>query len=531
MSEMVTRNNILKYREKAFSEEEYVVYYQPKYNQYTGMLVGAEALVRWKSPEMGFVSPGQFIPVFEEDDTITKLDLYVFEKICCLLKECKDKDYYLAPISINFTRMDFFSEGFLDKLDRIAERYNTDCRNITVEITESSALGNTECVNQIIHDLHQRGYRVAMDDFGKGYSSLNVLRNLDIDEIKIDMGFISGEVGDKGGIILRSVINMAKWLQLPLIMEGVETVEQSDFLKSIGCSYVQGFLFSKPVPQDEYCKVLSASAVGIISKPLNLIDHFNSYNFWDPRSLDTFIFSNLVGGAAVFQYDQQDDHLELLRVNEKYLREMGMNKSQNDLILSEMWDEFDDENRNVFRESLKRAIETGDEVSCETWRTVESTCCGTEHLCIRSDIRVIGQSDTKYLFYALIRNITAEKEKYSELSHSDTIMRNTFDQVNIYYWEYNILTREMRPCFRCMRDLGLPPVVKNYPDSAIESGIIPKEYAEMYKDFVSQLATGVDKIEAIIPLTANRIPFKVRYTTEFDELGNPIKAFASATLV
>ncbi len=121
--------------------------------------------------------------------------------------------------------MDFLSDGFLEQLDKITERYETDCSYITVEITESSALGNTECVNQIIHDLHQRGYRVAMDDFGKGYSSLNMLKNLDIDEIKIDMGFISGDVGNKGGIILRSIVNMAKWLQIPLIMEGVETIE------------------------------------------------------------------------------------------------------------------------------------------------------------------------------------------------------------------------------------------------------------------------------------------------------------------
>ena len=131
----------------------------------------------------------------------------------------------------------------------------------------------------------------------------------------------------------------------------------------------------------------------------------------------------------------------------------------------------------------------------------------------------------------MIRNITAEKEKYIELVHSDTIMRNTFDQVNIYYWEYNPLSKEMRPCFRCMRDLGLPPLVKNYPDSAIELGIIPEEYGEMYKDFVNQILEGKEKIEAIVPLTEKRIPFRIRYTTEFDELGNPIRAFASATIV
>lgn len=526
----INRNNVLKYKDKAFAENEFVVYYQPKYNQITGVL-GAEALTRWFSKEMGFVSPGEFIPVFEEDDTITKLDLYVFEEICRFLSECKEKKHYMAPISVNITRRDLFSDGFVEKLDRITEKYKVEGKYINIEITESSALGNTESINEIIREFHKRGYCVAMDDFGKGYSSLNVLRNLDIDEIKIDMEFIRGAIGDKGGIVLSSVVNMAKWLQLPIVAEGVETEEQAEFLRSIGCEYVQGFLFSKPIPKDEYTKILSSSSIGKISKPLNLIEHFDSYNFWDPRSLDTLIFSNFVGGASVFQYDKFNNRLEILRLNEKYIREMGMNETQSELIMSDPWTVFDEENRKIYEDALNLAIETQDEVSCETWRTMRSECCGSEHMCIRSEIRTIGQSDNKYLFYAMVRNITAEKEKYYELQHSDTIMRNTFDQVKIYYWEYNIRNKEMHPCFRCMRDLGLPPVVKNYPDSAIELGIIPEEYGKMYKEFVAQLLTGREKIEAVVPLTENRIPFKIRYTTEFDELGNPIRAFASATLV
>ena len=531
MSEAINRAAILKYKEKAFFDNEFVVYYQPKYNQSTGVLVGAEALARWNSKEMGFVSPNDFIDVFEEDDTITRLDLYILEKVCRFLSDCKANNYYLAPVSINITRRDIFSDGFLEKIDSITKKYDINPSLINIEITESSALGSTEAINRIIKGLHERGYLVAMDDFGKGYSSLNVLRNLDIDEIKIDMEFISGSIGDKGGIILSSIVNMAKWLQLPIIVEGVETIDQSEFLKSIGCNYVQGYLFSKPLPEEEYLKVLSASSVGKITKPLNLVEHFNSYNFWDPRSLDTLIFSNLVGGASIFQYNKSNGNVELLRINEKYIREMGMNKDQSEMILSNPWAVFDEENKDIFKNALNLAIDTQDEVSCETWRTVTSDCCGSDYLCVRSDIRVIGQSDQKYLFYAMIRNITAEKEKFEELEHSDIIMRNTFDQVNIYYWEYNILNKEMRPCFRCMRDLGLPPIVKNYPETAIELGIIPEEYGDLYIDFVGQLSTGVENIEAIIPLTENRIPFKVRYTTEFDELGNPIKAFASATLI
>lgn len=134
-----------------------------------------------------------------------------------------------------------------------------------------------------------------------------------------------------------------------------------------------------------------------------------------------------------------------------------MNKTQTEMILSDPWQTFDQENRKIYEDALERTIETQEEISCETWRTISSECCGTEQIYIRSDIRTIGQSDQTFLFYAMIKNITAEKEKFGELLHSDTIMRNTFDQINIYYWEYNLRNKEMRPCFRCMRDLGLPP--------------------------------------------------------------------------
>lgn len=232
MDDVISREDILKHKDKAFFDGEFVIYYQPKYNQSTGALVGAEALTRWFSKELGLVSPNRFIPVFEEDDTITKLDLYIFECVCRLLSMCEEKRYYMAPISVNLTRRDIFTDGFIDRLEEIASSYNVDRHYINLEITESSALGSVDSVNKVIRELHACGYHVAMDDFGKGYSSLNLLRNIDIDEIKIDMDFIRGTIGDRGGIILSSVIRMAKWLQLPVIVEGVETKEQPDFSRA-----------------------------------------------------------------------------------------------------------------------------------------------------------------------------------------------------------------------------------------------------------------------------------------------------------
>ncbi len=131
----------------------------------------------------------------------------------------------------------------------------------------------------------------------------------------------------------------------------------------------------------------------------------------------------------------------------------------------------------------------------------------------------------------MIRNITSEKNSFNAMLDTERRFKMASEQVNIYFWEYTVSTKEMRPCFRCMRDLGLPPLLRNYPDSAIEMGIFPPEVADMYRDWHVQVANGVKELEAIIPLTPERIPFHVRYTTEFDENGHPVKAYGSAALV
>ena len=135
------------------------------------------------------------------------------------------------------------------------------------------------------------------------------------------------------------------------------------------------------------------------------------------------------------------------------------------------------------------------------------------------------------MFYVMIRNITNEKNVFQGMLDTERRFRAASEQANIYFWEYTVATKEMRPCFRCQRDLGLPPLLRNYPEPAIERGIFPPDYADMYRDWHRQIEKGVKSIEGVIPLTPNRIPFHVRYTTEFDENGRPVKAYGSATLV
>lgn len=529
-SDMLGEQEIIGMMDTALQNKEFVAYYQPQYDHSTGMLVGAEALIRWQHPDRGLISPGVFIPIFEKNGFITKVDLYVFEQACSFLHNCMEEGLALVPISTNFSRHDIFQQNFVENLEEIRTKYDVPAKYLRVEITESSVVGSSQYVSEMIKKLHEYGYIVEMDDFGSGYSSLNVLKDLDLDIIKLDMLFLSeNSKSNRGGTILSSVVRMAKWLSMPVIAEGVETIEQADFLSSIGCDYMQGYLYSKPLPAKQYKELLTGSTVGTKVPQMKLIDTLNACDFWDPKSQETLIFSNYVGGAAIFDY--RNGKTEISRVNKKYLQELCMNLTEKDLIEKDIFSFLDENSVSVYAEMLEKAIETMEEQECETWRTISSSCCGEERICIRSNVRVIGSSGDSYLFYAMIRNITAEKNKYTEILDSERRFKMASEQVNIYYWEYTIATKEMRPCFRCMRDLGLPALLTNYPDSIIEMGVFPQDYADMYRDWHEQIAAGVPQLEAVIPLTVGRIPFHVRYTTEFDENGHAVKAYGSAALV
>lgn len=528
--EMLTKQEIVGMMTTALEEEHFVVYYQPQYEHSTGRLVGAEALVRWNHPEKGIISPGIFIPIFEENGFITKLDLYVFEQVCRFIQKCLEEGKTIVPISSNFSKYDIIMSDFVEKLEKIRNQYEIPVKYLRIEITETAVEGNSQHVCDVVDKLHQHGYVVEMDDFGTGYSALNVLKDIDLDILKLDMLFLRNDSDNhRGGIIVSSVVRMAKWMGLPVIAEGVETVEQADFLRSVGADYIQGYLYSRPLPQEQYEELVSKSIVGTTEPKVDFIEQFNAFDFWNPQSQDTLIFNNFVGGAAIFEF--RGDVFEFIRVNQKYLKEISMNLTEKDLIQSKPLEVFDEVNKKIFLDTLKLAVETMDEQECETWRTYSSSCCGDERICIRSNLRVIGKSADSYIIYGLIRNITAEKEYYGAILDSERRFKMASEQVNIYYWEYTVATREMRPCFRCMRDLGLPALLTNYPESAIEMGVFPPEVADMYRDWHRQIAEGVPELEEVIPLTMNRVPFRVKYTTEFDEGGQPVKAYGSAALI
>ena len=499
--------------------------YQPQVNHSTGRMVGAEALLRWKHPVFGTQSPADFIPVLERNGLIFKADIFVFESVCRFLRRCFDEKREVVPISVNMSRYDIYNNNYVDEIEEIRKKYEVPVRFLRVEITESSAIGGMELMKAALDKLHAYGYLVEMDDFGSGYSSLNILKSLEVDIIKLDMLFMMGGIGGRGGAILSSIVQMTKWLNTPVIAEGVETVELADYMRSIGCNYIQGYLYSKPVPEDEFLQFMQKTDHEPMREAMHLIETMDAGKFWNPDSFETLIFNNYVGGACIFTYE--NGVMEVLRVNKKYIKELGMNMSEKDVIRMDPWEGCDEENRRIYENALKTAIKTEDEVSCETWRTIYSKCCGEDKICIHSDIRMIGKGGNKYIFYAMIHNITSEKKRFESMEIEEKKFKSAFEQVNVYAWEYTIATKQMRPCFRCMRDLGLPPLIENYPEPAIESGLFPPEY----RDWMKKIDEGVPSLEGVLPLTVGHIPFHIRYTTEYDENGVALKAYGSAALV
>ncbi len=505
--------------------------YQAQINHSTGRMLGAEALMRWEDPELGKQSPADFIPVLEKNGLIYRADLYMFDEVCRFHDRCRKEGIQLIPISVNMSRFDIYNNNYIDSIEEIRKKYDIPVKYLRIEVTESSAIGGMELVSSVLSRLHSLGYIVEMDDFGSGYSSLNILKDLMVDIIKLDMIFIRGDIGGRGGTILSSIIQMAKWLDTPIIAEGVETIELADHLKSIGCNYIQGYLYSKPIGADDFIEYIKTIKHEPINVSISILNSLDSGRFWDPESMETLIFSNFAGPAAIFVYDKSDSSAEILRVNKKYIQEIGAGRTEKEFFENSPWDNHDEESRRDYENTILRAIESGDEESCETWRSICTDICGEEKICVKSNIRLIGRGGDKYLFYSMVRNITREKERLNDLVESDMRFRQAFEQANVYAWEVDVATREMKPCFRCMRDLHLPPLVKNYPEPAIEAEIFPPETADMYRDMMNKLIAGAGSMEAIIPLTVGRVPFHVRYTTEFDENGKPLKLYGSATLV
>lgn len=257
-AKMVRAQKIIDCMETALKEKQFEVYYQPKHDAKTGKIAGAEALVRWIHPEYGFMSPGEFIPIFEENGFISQLDKFVWKRVLLDLNYWKTNGLPYVPISINVSRKDFEEIDDLSMMEEVLEKYNIEPGLLHMEVTESFYTERTDELIQIVKEIQKLGIQIELDDFGSGYSSLGMLKKLPLDIIKLDMSFISELDNQKE--IVEMIIGMSHTLKLETVAEGAETGFQVEELRRMECDYIQGYYFSKPLPKkafEEYLKAYS----------------------------------------------------------------------------------------------------------------------------------------------------------------------------------------------------------------------------------------------------------------------------------
>ena len=389
----------------ALQNKEFIFFLQPQFNHSTKSMIGAEALVRWQKDGQ-FISPIEFIPVFEKNGFIYEMDKYIWEEVCKQLRKWLDNGIKPLPISINISRVDIYHDNFIEVLIGIISKYRIDHSLIRLEVTES-AFSESEVIVERVNKLISLGFTVEIDDFGSGYSSLNTLKDVKAQVLKLDLKFLEKTKNtDRSGNIIESVIRMARWLGMAVIAEGVEDIEHADFLKLIGCFYIQGYFYSKPLPVSEYEKLFDASSKEQKLTRLITVKNLDNNDFWNARSMDTLVFNNYVGGACIFEF--KEGKAELLRVNDQFHKELGTfdNKS---FIMEENKDVLyhDERNKQILFKNIHNCIETKHESTCELELVNKGKKESKRYL--RTTVRAIANTGERYLIYCVLVNITEQR--------------------------------------------------------------------------------------------------------------------------
>lgn len=403
--EIVKEQMIVNNMRGALNNNEFVLYLQPKYELHTNTLSGGEVLVRWIDPKRGMISPGDFIPVFERNGFIMKLDFYVWEKTCQLIRRWLDEGRKPYPISVNISRVSLYNPRLTEMISGLVQKYNIPPALLQLELTESAYTTNQQTIRTMMSTLQQKGFKIMMDDFGSGYSSLNVLKDIEVDTLKIDMRFLSDTENDaRSENILAAVVRMAKWLNLPVIAEGVERKEQVLFLKSIGCEYVQGYYFARPMPVDEYEKFAFETEYEdkVTADDPNQEDDAE----WSNTSQLELLFSNM--GQAVAVYEYGDAEIEVVRVNNAYYNMFGFNDI--DDVQKSLDVSMSMESRKKLYQAFEETVRTKDGAECEVLRRIRD-----KNIWVRVQLRYMNMVGKKHIVYGCIDDITAQKEIAAEL--------------------------------------------------------------------------------------------------------------------
>ncbi len=394
------------------------IYYQPVIRTLTGQLCGAESLARWIDPVHGFLSPDKFIRPLEDANLIHKLDSYIVEKVCSDISERLRNNLDAVPVSVNFSKLDFEAADMLKVVENAVEKYDIPRDYIHVEITESMIVSDADLMSRIIESFRDAGFEVWMDDFGSGYSSLNLLKDYQFDTLKMDMAFLSSFT-DKSRAILKAAITMAKDIGIMTLAEGVETQDQVDFLYSIGCGKLQGYFYGKPMPIDEFFAHMEETGITI-----------------EPRKWRHYYQTGSFCAKAT------EEPLEIIEDDGKEFRTLFMNNSYKRQILTIEYS-LKEIDRIIYQTKsplLSKYREFADTIETTKNRETFYYTYDGNIICFQGE--ELAELDGKHLIKGSIRNISLDNDfkkqnavgnKLRELNHLfESVMLINIDKNTIY---------------------------------------------------------------------------------------------------
>lgn len=415
-SDMKTRlenNHVLLAEVQAGLErDEFIYYLQPKCNLNTGKIVGLESLVRWKHPEKGIVAPGYFIPVMESNGLITELDMKVWEQVCQTLQDWIKSGHKVIPISVNVSSVDIYAIDVVEHFKNLVRKYGLPPEYVELEITESAYVEEYKVITSVAEALRNAGFTVLMDDFGSGYSSLNMLKDVNVDVLKIDMKFLKMDENtmDKGMGILEAVTRMANIMGLRMIAEGVETEDQINYLLNMGCIYGQGYFFYKPLPVEEI-KILLNDENNVDYRGIQArkIEHVRFKDLFQSELASDSILNNILGPIAI--YDVYCDNVELLQVNDKYCLLVGQDPvdlAENVQVMEAIHPDDRKKMQNIFQRSFQRLAEGAE-------GTVRRRREDGQYIWINIKAFFLREQDGHKMFYGAVRDVSEEMNQFQKL--------------------------------------------------------------------------------------------------------------------
>ncbi|MEF9876742.1 MAG: EAL domain-containing protein [Gordonibacter sp.] len=492
---LVTERMVQDGIEAALDADQIEPFFQPKCDIRTGKIVGAEALVRWRHPERGLVSPAEFVPILERSGFIRALDVRVWEKTVAWMADLAASGIEPVPVSVNVSRADIDGMDVCAVLGEIVARYGIDPALLEVEITESAYVDQHNNIVEASDRLMNSGFTVLMDDFGSGYSSLNMLKDISVNVLKIDMRFLD-RTDRRSRDIMESVVHMAHWLGLPVIAEGVETDDQVEFLLDVGCVFAQGYLFYRPMDADSFVAILAdGSNVDRRGMGRRLAEGSSTvFDFKDLLHEDVLsdrMLSNILG--AVVLYSLEGDTLRVVRCNPAYRHLVGWEMREDQV--QEVLDSIHPEDRAVLLDAAKLARQAQDDEGAEAIvRRLNRD--GVQWLELHLfHLYASGEAD---VLYASVADVTRRMEDLEALRMSEHRFELAMKATGLVVFELDVESRTARYSEYTQKAFGLDAPVSNAPEGIIGQGTVDDVSVDDFRAMYEAIYRGEDRASSVV---------------------------------